>query len=415
MLAEKIMSGLRKMLGVAKAGYEYDFVEEVPDELVCPICHLPTRDPQQVVCCGKIYCAYCLGQTKRVINRCPTCRNSISSFSDQVSSRRILGLSVKCPNEKFECPWVGTCGEVERHTAKCRFAKLPCSLKCGAFLFSEEMDDHFKECPCRLHRCPHCRQTGQYRVMTTSHLRVCPELEVQCPNKDCLHRTLGKNIFFHRKQCPHENVGCQYRHVGCTFVTTREKMQEHESECTQQHLTLAMKALSTANHTAPLVIRMKHFKEHKDAGIAWHSPGFYSHQGGYKLCLNVEANGYGTYEGTHISVYTYLMKGTNDANLVWPFQADIFVVLLNQLKNEKHHEKVWKYTHKTLMDYNQRIMTDSEISDNAFGIPKFVSHSTLVEHSHQGVQYLKDNSLCFKVVVKVNDACRPWLTPAISL
>ncbi len=37
-------------------GYDYDFVNEVPDRLTCQICAKPFRDPHLVVCCGKHYC-----------------------------------------------------------------------------------------------------------------------------------------------------------------------------------------------------------------------------------------------------------------------------------------------------------------------------------------------------------------------
>ena len=37
-------------------GYDCDFVDPVPTSLVCLICRLIARAPQQMVCCGKVYC-----------------------------------------------------------------------------------------------------------------------------------------------------------------------------------------------------------------------------------------------------------------------------------------------------------------------------------------------------------------------
>ena len=39
------------------------------------------------------------------------------------------------------------------------------------------------------------------------------------------------------------------------------------------------------------------------------SPHFCTHPGGYKMCVRVDANGFGSATGTYVSVYAYLMKG----------------------------------------------------------------------------------------------------------
>ena len=41
-------------------GYDHLFVDSPPDELLCLICMLTARDPQQSTCCGKVYCKVCL-------------------------------------------------------------------------------------------------------------------------------------------------------------------------------------------------------------------------------------------------------------------------------------------------------------------------------------------------------------------
>ncbi len=41
---------------VNTGGYDYEFIDPVPDECTCPICTLVQRDAKQVAYCGKIYC-----------------------------------------------------------------------------------------------------------------------------------------------------------------------------------------------------------------------------------------------------------------------------------------------------------------------------------------------------------------------
>ena len=65
----------------------------------------------------------------------------------------------------------------------------------------------------------------------------------------------------------------------------------------------------------------------------------YSHFGRYKMRLSVFANGNGSGEGTHMSVYVHLMQGDNDDILKWPFKGTIKVSLLNQLEDGQHHTK----------------------------------------------------------------------------
>ena len=74
-------------LSLTSGGYDCDFVNDVPASLQCLICTLPARDPQQVSCCGKIFCLSCLDILKKSkSNSCPNCRNqSWTSFSDKKS------------------------------------------------------------------------------------------------------------------------------------------------------------------------------------------------------------------------------------------------------------------------------------------------------------------------------------------
>ena len=52
----------------------------------------------------------------------------------------------------------------------------------------------------------------------------------------------------------------------------------------------------------PPNIVMTDFTSLKESGVRWYSPPFYSHIGGYMMCLRVDANGHGSGAGTHVSV-----------------------------------------------------------------------------------------------------------------
>ena len=56
---------------------------------------------------------------------------------------------------------------------------------------------------------------------------------------------------------------------------------------------------------APVLIVFDDFQQH----TIWWSPPFYTHHGGYKMCLRVFPNGNRSGENTHISVYINILKG----------------------------------------------------------------------------------------------------------
>ena len=54
------------------------------------------------------------------------------------------------------------------------------------------------------------------------------------------------------------------------------------------------------------------------------------------MCLKVYANGCGDGEGTHVSVFAYLMRREFDDHLKWPFQGHVVLQLCNQLEDKRH-------------------------------------------------------------------------------
>ena len=60
------------------------------------------------------------------------------------------------------------------------------------------------------------------------------------------------------------------------------------------------------------------------------SPAMYTHDGGYKFCIGVDANGYRGGHGKAIRVSWKLMEGEYDDQLKWPAKARITLELVNQ-------------------------------------------------------------------------------------
>lgn len=48
----------------AEGGCECDFISEVPEDLICSICHFVVKEPVQVEICGHGMCKLCFNHLK---------------------------------------------------------------------------------------------------------------------------------------------------------------------------------------------------------------------------------------------------------------------------------------------------------------------------------------------------------------
>ena len=146
--------------------------------------------------------------------------------------------------------------------------------------------------------------------------------------------------------------------------------------------------------TFPIDITMTDFKKHKRDNDDWYSDPFYTHPHGYRVCLNVNANGCSSGEGTHVSVFSCLMRGEFDNHLRWPLQADVTIRLLNQLEDREHCEHILRFTDSRKVTRKQR--------GAGVGMRKFLPNEKLGYDPAKNCQYLKDDCLRFLVTRVTN-------------
>ena len=141
---------------------------------------------------------------------------------------------------------------------------------------------------------------------------------------------------------------------------------------------------------------MTRFEQHKIDHDFWYSPPFYTHPQGYKMGLKVVANGVGDSEGTHVSVFAYLMRGESDDHLKWPFQGHVTVAMLNQLEDNNHTTRTIPYTDTTNNEVVGRV-TEGERAPIGFGYRSFIPHTELNYNPTKNCQYLKYDCLRFRI------------------
>ena len=80
------MQILSVVMAEKDGGYDLNFIEEPPDELLCLICTFPARDPLQNDCCGKVFCTTCITKYREEKEECPNCRDTQGNhFKDKRS------------------------------------------------------------------------------------------------------------------------------------------------------------------------------------------------------------------------------------------------------------------------------------------------------------------------------------------
>ena len=334
------------------------------------------------------------------------------SLSLYEGKREIKALTVKCDNFKRNCQWKGTIGTLEAHVATCKFTLLPCPKQCKdskdkmKSFMRKDLNKHLKnDCPNRDHKCEYCGKKGTYAHITHIHNEICLLKILPCPNecsKTMQHQDIEKHF---ELECEYTVIACKFKNIGCTTEMKRGDMAAHEQDDIL-HLSKVLNAVvelqekvlkleSAANTTTKF--KLTNFQEKKDSNERFTSPFFYTSPGGYHMAIWVDANGFGAGKGTHVSVFTTILEGKYDTKLSWPFVGKVTFTLLNQLEDKNHKTMVLTIG-----------LTENINVQTSRGFPQFKSHSKLGHDPVKNTQYLKDDTLYFKVSVEVSDY-KPWL------
>ncbi len=311
------------------------------------------------------------------------CPNGCNNGLTRIIRKQInFHLSYKCPNRSFSC-------------TKCQ----------KEMEFRNAKSHELNECPERQYTCPHCNEAGAYDERTTTHLEVCPKVEITC--KNCSLQIFRFDKSRHFLDCPNEPVRCTYYNIGCEETPLRRDLTKHE-ENAQMHLTLATnKILKLTNMLLvknTLTFKVSGFQKKKKTNFQFVSPAFRTSESGYNMYICLYANGYDEAKGTHITVFAHLMKGDNDDSLSWPFTGTVTIELLNQLEDDNHCKKTLTY----LADSkgSQRVVNGER--GRGWGYHDFISHTDLDYMFLTNTQYLKDDTLIFRVSAEAPDY-KPWL------
>ena len=277
-------------------------------------------------------------------------------------------------------------------------------------------------CPNRLVTCKNCDYYNTFTIVTEKHYPICPQSPIDCPNHCQIKGLIRYQLEQHFNICTHQLLNCP--ETGCSVRLPRVEMKLHKVHVQQHNTVLKETDQEVANtpaivlpqylySQAPMEFIIPNFQEVKFADAEWKSPLLFTHEKGYKFRLEVNPNGWGSAQGSHVSVYFRLMKGEYDSDLVWPFEGDVDIELLNWRDDNNHHLTTVHLNRYT--DHNGRCnsrVTEEEHAPSRLGTPCFISHSSL-NNPDTNTEYLQDDCLRIRVVdVAVYSTSLLYKTPS---
>ena len=423
------MAKMTSFQDVVINGYMCNFKFTIPEDSLCKKCRHVPREPNLISCCGDHFCKDCIAPYQLNKLPCPSCGEvGFSMMLDKREHKKILSLKVYCSMRSRGCKWIGELKGLEAHmdmeTGDCMHITVQCPSDCGQEIERGTVKDHLAhECPLRDYTCPHCNFKASYKVVSEDHWPECPYYPVQCPNKcgaHCERDTLKDHI----NVCSKEGLVCSFSYAGCREKFLREDMEKHMEKATKKHLSLLaatifkmsekLQNLEKAfdeckqendrqlaelqyntghSHQVPVTFTMPYFDQLRQTDVFWYSSSIYTHLAGYNILIVVAPNGIPQSEshGSYVCVLIKPKPGDYDKKLKWPMTLSLTVQLLNQHADKNHITKT------AIVKYGREKMFSSDllVVDDFF---KFVSLKELGWNADKETQYLKNDTLQFKVV-----------------
>ena len=360
-----------------------EFVDKVPDYFCCKRCSLIARRRSTTTCCGESYCQPCITTVKENGGPCPGCGLLEFSATEQGSYQKsIESQRVYCSNKRRGCGWSGMLGQLESHLdpsrqGNCLCVGVPCPLKCKLVVPRGNLEAHISEqCVKRDYFCEHCSFKASYEEVVNVHLPECRHISQQCPNfsdgscKQGHYReakvqtqetqlqqqltekvlSLERRVQAQDRMLINQEKKCleQERRANFKVMELERKLCEQEQKfevvlknCVAgQDQQIALLRQKVERNRISLGLNRTFFLENFSAEKAknrvdkWKSPALYTHIGGYKFCVGVDANGCLGCRGRGLYVAAYAMCGEYDHQLSWPVTAKFTLELVNHTGGE---------------------------------------------------------------------------------
>ena len=337
-------------------------------------------------------------------------------------------LAKECPNRDQQCQYCDETVPYSSMTAHydndCTHIPLRCPNGCSELMPRGAIPQHLSACPCQPTDCEFVgfgcsvkfarRDQGKHmQEYFHKHLHMVAECctalsqtiarkqtEVSRITSQLQHKEKELDQLRNASSLQQQNFDEKLQQQQTQFQEKIERLEQQVMQLTLQvgnqsrlnnlDLQHRVMILETQVPVPPYYFTVSNFALHKQGGTQWTCPSFFSEVGGYKMAIEVSANGEGVGRDTHISVYIRIMHGEYDDMLRWPLRASVTIQLISQSGNEAHYEM-------TTPQYEWGRVTNGVIGVG-WGWDKFIPHHELEFNPVRRTEYLKNDRLNFRVI-----------------
>ena len=366
---------------------EWVFLEDVPEYMKCNIiCCNVFVSPQLLTCCGRSICLQCIESHLRRVAvlsdqrpSCPVCRSEGFKMIENAALEVCINqLKVQCLYKRKGCGWTGTLQNGKLHLKECDFFPIACPNKCDCEKIQRcDLSKHMAECPLQSVRCnfesigcstedslvrrnvhSHSENNVHHHLflVAQTNLKISTEcsaalakLELKWRNNDKQAEEsvpLQKDKLAHLKSNiailedslreKQENIEQLKQEIAkqveC-LVELRKNNEQAKSNTTACDLTLeqvqTLKTPKTKGISCPPVLfTINCFHERMTNRYKWLSSPFYTHPGGYKMCLSMNPISTASEKDDKLSfkISVHMMMGEFDDHLQWPFAGAVVTI-----------------------------------------------------------------------------------------
>ena len=290
----------------------------------------------------------------------------------------------ECPKYPVVCPNVCRCNPFERQEIEyhlkddCTLTKVSCPLHyagCEVELPRKDMPEHMKDTVTHL------------TLLANVTLKENQELKEVVGKKNQQIDKMAQEVHELRQRMTASEAETRKSFAGLR-QSVHDKFQAHDK--VDREVQKCVQELTFHKLGLPVSFRVR--QDVEEVAL----PPFYTHSHGYKFCVYVYPQGNGDGKGTHVSIYTHLMKGQFDDHLKWPFRGEITIQIVNQDGDHDHVEKTIPYNDETPDDSAGRVTGKNWAS--GWGLCTFLAHAHLDYNRAKKTQYGKDGVIIVRVV-----------------
>ena len=338
----------------------------------------------------------------------------------------------KCVKRDHVCPYCSFKATYkivhDIHWPECTYYPLVCPNRCGVTCERAEMEDHMKMCPLEEVECDFSyagckerfrREEWEEHMKDNSmkHLsmvataavkdrqefqRKIEEQEKKLEEQEKKSTAAGKE--FQRKIEEQEKKSNKQEKKSKEQekrLEEQEKRLEEQEKKYKEDLEVLKRKSNKHSETIQFMENYLHIKlykftmenfsveKRKNKISDWKSPPMYTHMGGYKFCIGIDANGYQSGRGNSVNVEVWNMKGEFDDQLKWSFKGKFTIQLINHYPSGENMEAT------QTMSWNK---TDKKFgTDHSFSNGLFIRHAELNRDDVRKTYFLKDNCLNFRI------------------